>query len=342
MDLAADLKADALEGLYVRGWQTMLGLPRGIQTGLYALNRLFPWGFMMSQERAIRRSLPAACAFLRTDRPDAIVSTHWGCTRVLDRARRAEGMHIPLYYVYTELAGAEWPVLCGADRYFCLTDEAEEALVSVRVPRERIVRVGLVVRPELYRDLPPRQEARRALNLRDDTFTVLFSLGGEGIGKTIPFLDHFSTHARQAQILAVTGRNSALLEELEKRYPPRQDRSPVVSIGFLDSLRLPFAAADALAGKCGGSFAVEAIATGRPLLVTRAGAPNEADNRDYMVKHGRAMSTERPADFTAAIEGLAAGGTVGAFVRDGAVGGFRMTGAADIAGFVLEGLQGRG
>ena len=308
VDLGAQLGVKALESLYVGSWQGILRLPRPLQAVLYALNGLFPWGFGLANARAMRLSLGAAAAFLRRENPDAIVSTHWGCCHLLDRARRREGIDLPLFYVYTELAGAYRPLNCGADTYFCMTEEAGQALVRVGVPRERIVHIGLVVRPELRGELPPHGEACRALGLRADRYTVLFSLGGEGIGRVTPYLDHYLAQGGEAQILVMTGRNERLLADLRQRYRPPAEGPRVLAVGVLPSPRDALAAADVVAGKCGTSFAMEAIAAGRPLLVTQVGAPNEATNSDFMVRHGYAVRTPTPAGFTAAVDRMAAGG----------------------------------
>jgi UDP-N-acetylglucosamine:LPS N-acetylglucosamine transferase len=334
VDLGAELGVKALDGLYVGSWQGMLRLPRWVQTVLYALNGVFPWGFGLANERAMRLSLDAASALLHSEKPDAIVSTHWGCCHLLNRARGREGITVPLYYVYTELAGAYRPLNCGADTYFCMTDDAGAALVRVGVPPDRVVPIGLVVRPELCGDLPPRAEARRTFGLREDRLTVLFSLGGEGIGRVIPFLDHYLAHGRSAQILVLAGRNARLLATLGQRYPPRADGLRVVPVGVLPSPREALAAADLVAGKCGTSFAMEAIVAGRPLLVTQVGAPNEATNRDFMVRHGYAVRAGRPADFTAAVERMAAAGVgkAGEAVH-------RATGADEVAAYVCRRLS---
>lgn len=341
VDLGAELRVDALERLYVGSWQRLLALPQVVQRALYALNAVFPWGFALANERAIRRALPAARAFLHRSSPDAIMSTHWGCCHLLDRARRAEGSGVPLYYIYTELAGAERPLRCGADIYFCLTEDAGEALVSVGVPRHIIRRVEPVVQPELCGSLPSPPEARRALGLREDCFTVLFSLGGEGIGKVFSFLDHFSLHGRHAQMLILTGRNADLLQRLKKRYPPRRDRALIAPVGYLASVQEAFASADILAGKCGTSFALEAIATGKLLLVTRVGAPNEASNRDYMVRQGHARDTRSPAAFTAAVEHFASAALSRRPAEKAPAAVAAAGGALGIADFILARLKER-
>jgi UDP-N-acetylglucosamine:LPS N-acetylglucosamine transferase len=339
VDLGAEIPVKALRRMYVTSWQSLLSMPMPVNAVLYALNAALPWGFTLANEVVIRRSLPALTALLRRERPAAIMSTHWGCCHVLNRARSAEGLDIPLYYAYTELAGAYHPIRCGADVYFCVTDDAREALVSIGVPRQRIERIGLIVQPDLCGSLPDRQEAQRALGLHEGRCTVLFSLGGEGIGRVFPLLDHYAVHGRNAQILVLTGGNTVLLRRLKDRYPPRDDRAFIAPVGFLESLKAAYAAADILAGKCGAAFATEAIATGKPLLVIHVGAPNEADNRDYMVRHGYAVCAKRPADFTAEIERLAAAARPDARVRERVREATRTTGAADIAGYLLARLE---
>lgn len=305
MDAGAELPGDRLTNLYVRSWQQILRQPVWVKSTVFALNGAFPWAFAALNRRAIRQALPGLRKLLKSAEPDVVVPTHWGCGHLFDAARREFGLSYPIIYLYTELSGAYRQIRCGADRYFCLTGEAAAALEKAGVPPDAIETANLIVQEELASELPDRAESRNALGLDENRFTALFSLGGEGIGNALPFLDNYYEHGTQAQILVLTGRNRTLLAELERRYPARTGRARILPLGYLPDLRTPIASADIFVGKCGTSFAVESIRAARPLIVNNIGAPNEADNRDYMVSHGFAVYAARPAEVTARIETLA-------------------------------------
>jgi UDP-N-acetylglucosamine:LPS N-acetylglucosamine transferase len=338
MDLGAEISDAIVEDLFVRSWQRILALPAIVKSALFAMNAFFTPGFAVVKRRLKKRTLGQAMALLEASGPDAILCTHWACAHVLDPARRALGMKAPLYSLYGELAGAYHMIRSGADYFFCLTEEARDALVAVGVPRELIVLINLIVEPDLCGDFPEQRAARRALGLEEEKFTVLFSLGGEGIGRITPFLDLYYRTGAGAQILFLTGKNAGLLQSLRDRYPQRPGRARVAPVEYLPDLKIAIAAADVFAGKCGGSFASEAVKARKLLLVNNLGAPNEAHNRDYMVKHGFAFYTPRPPDFVRTIETLAT--DPGAFARamEPLENARRGNGAEDIARFMLDGL----
>jgi len=134
-----------------------------------------------------------------------------------------------------------------------------------------------------------------------DSLAVVLSLGGEGIGRTLPFVRAFAQAARGATLLVLTGRNTELLEKVRA-----QVRSPsVIALGYQEDLSPLVASADVLAGKCGTGFAAMAIATGIPLLVTHLGAPNERGNMRFIVEHGHGWYCPRPSVFVHKVSELA-------------------------------------
>jgi len=305
MDAGAEIPAKKLAHLYVGGWKWVLAQPGFIKSLLFAASARLTWAFGLFNRRAIKEALPGLRNYLDSFMPDVVVPTHWGCGHLFHAGRLEFGFTFPIAYLYTELASAYRQVVFPADRYFCLTAEARDALIGVGVVADTIRVVDLIVQPDLAAELPERGESRRRLGLLEDLFTVLFSLGGEGIGNTVSYLDHYFENGSQAQVLVLTGKNRTLLQVLTNRYQATEGKPRIIPVGYLPDLRTAFAAADVFAGKCGTSFAVESIKARRPLLINQVGAPNEAENRDYMVKHGFGIHTPRPADLTAQIETFA-------------------------------------
>lgn len=336
MDAGAEIPGERLTDLYVRSWQKILGQPGWVKSAVFGLNGAFPWAFAALNRRAIKEALPGLRQFLESASPDVVVPTHWGCGHLFSAARQDFGYHYPIVYLYTELAGAYKQIRCGADRYFCLTEESGRALRNTGIPADSIKVTDLIVQEELASDLPGSAESRRALGLEADRFTVLFSLGGEGIGSALPFLDNYYEHGSHAQILVLAGRNRAFLAELRRRYPARPGHAKIAPLGYLPDLKLPFASADLFLGKCGTSFAVESIRAGKPLLINNIGAPNEADNRDYMVGHGFAIYVPRPAEVTARIETLATDENLYRQALAPFAGVSRRNGADEIADYIID------
>jgi UDP-N-acetylglucosamine:LPS N-acetylglucosamine transferase len=147
----------------------------------------------------------------------------------------------------------------------------------------------------------PRDVLRQGLGIPPEHFAVVLSLGGEGIGRTIPFIEAFANDVTGATLVVLTGRNAELLDKIRRRVP-----SPaVVALGYQEDLSPIIASADALAGKVGTGFAAMAIVTGLPLIVTHIGAPNERGSMRFIVENGHGWYCPRPQMFVRKVTELA-------------------------------------
>lgn len=304
MDLGEEMPGDLLSAMYVENWKMILAAPRVVKSFLFGINRVAPWTVSLGIARGNRKSSKDAASLLRETEADVVVACHWGAAHVFNTARREAGLDLPLYYVYGEVAGIVPQIRSGADTYFYMTEEAHEALLKIGVSADKLVEIGFVLQPGLEEELPDPAASRRELGLEADRFTVLVAFGGEGIGNAYPFLDYYYAHggANGAQLLVLTGKNKRFYDELSRRYPQASGHPKIVPAGYIPDIRTAYAAANVLAGKCGASFAMEAVRYNRPLCVISLGAPNEAHNRDYIVNHGYGFYLPKPADLARLID----------------------------------------
>ena len=109
------------------------------------------------------------------------------------------------------------------------------------IDRAIIREVPLVVDPAMMRSDVPRDVLRRGLSIPPDHFAVVLSLGGEGIGRPIPFIEAFAREVKRATLIVLTGRNTDLLDKVRRqvRSPAvmalgyQEDLSPVIALGLL-------------------------------------------------------------------------------------------------------------
>ncbi len=304
MDLGEEMPGDLLSKMYVENWKTILAAPRAVKSFLFGINKIAPWTVSLGIARGNRKSRKDAAVLLRESGADVVVACHWGAAHVFNAARKDAGLDLPLYYVYGEVAGIVPQIRSGADTYFYMTEEAREALLGIGVRGGQLVEIGFVLQPGLEQELPDAATSRKELGLAADRFTVLVAFGGEGIGNAYPFLDFYYAHggSNGAQVLVLTGKNKRFYDELSRRYPQASGRPRIVPAGYIPDIRTAYAAASVLAGKCGASFAMEAVRYRRPLFVIGLGAPNEAHNRDYIVNHGYGFYVPKPAEFARRID----------------------------------------
>jgi UDP-N-acetylglucosamine:LPS N-acetylglucosamine transferase len=298
MDAARELDDELLRKTFVDMWRVVLRMPLFLSRVLYGLERMAPRVSRALNRRSFRTAVPKAAAFLDEYEPDLVMSTHWACSHLFSLARGRN--RFPLYYVYGELGRANNIIECGADLYFTLTPRSFQSLVNIGVDRARIRPVPLIVDSRMVKSDVPRDVLRRGLGIPTRNLVVVLSLGGEGIGRTLPFIDAFAQTVTGASLVVLTGRNDELLHEVQKRT----DGGAVIALGYQEDISGIMGAADVLAGKCGTSFAMVAMVTGIPLIVTHLGAPPEQENMRYVVDHGFGWYCPRPRLFAQRVSRL--------------------------------------
>lgn len=313
-DIVKELDAKNLDELYVQSWKKILASSNWVKKFSFRLGILFyPITNAVLQWHE-KINLEKFHTFVEAWKPDAVLATHWGGGRLVHAYKKHyKRQDLSLSYIFTELAGKFPPINCGADWYYAMSEQAEKDLRSLGVDKDIITRIGLVVQPNLQAILASEESTRpefikacrQEMGLRPDAFTVVFSLGGEGLGKATKFLQQFYDRNSSAQLLVLTGNNIALAEWIKKTLSPRAGKSLIQAFSYLPDLNKPFIIADAFAGKCGTSFAMETIMLGKPLLVTHLGAPNEGMNKDYLLAHGYGKYLPKPKAFCDFIDLLA-------------------------------------
>ena len=299
MDAARDLDDEVMKKTFEDLWRVFLKMPGFVSQFLFMLERLAPRLVGKLNRRGFRTAVPKAAEYLASYKPDLIMSTHWACSHLFSLARKEE--RPPLFYIYGELGATYGVINCGADVYFTLTPRIEEGLKRIGVQKEKMQRVPMVVHPHLLANGAPREVFKKRLGIAEDDLMVILSLGGEGIGHSLRFVDAFARQAPKATLVVLTGRNDDLLAELKRRFSnPR-----VVPLGYQEDISGIVAAADVLAGKCGTGYAMMAMKKGIPLIVTHIGAPNERENMRYIVDNGYGWFCPRPSQFVQRIDLLA-------------------------------------
>ncbi len=347
MDAAAELDDALLQKTFVDLWKVLLKMPAPLATLIFGMEKLAPRLTRALNRRSFRTSVPKAAAWLAGHRPDLIMCTHWACAHLFSMARAvtpapadaagsavaAAPRPMPIFYLYGELGATYSVAMCGADTYFSLSDKVTDGLAGLGIDRERIRTVPLVVDPAMVRTTVPPEVLRRGLGIPAGSLVVVLSLGGEGIGRTLPFIKAFARGVSGATLLVLTGRNADLLEKVR-----RQVASPaVIPLGYQEDLSPIVGSADVLAGKCGTGFASMAMTTGIPLIVTHLGAPNEKGNMRYIVEHGHGWYCPRPAAFTRRIAELVK--DHGACAERSPAGAVAANGAEIVAKAVVEALE---
>ena len=238
--------------------------------------------------------------------PDAMVSVHPLMVRAAVAARRQSSFLAdkPIIAVVTDLVDVHrvW-VADGVDHYVAGSEAAAATLMGCGVAPQRIARLGIPLRPPYDRrnvptlspdphdaagsddaNLASQTEMRRWLDLDPELPLVLFMGGGAGAGslvKRVRAVAGLARHAgREFQIVVITGSNVRSRNALEGIAWPL----PVRVYGYVPSTADLMTAADIIATKPGSVTVSEALAVGRPLVLSRPAGGQEAGNIPYVVQ----------------------------------------------------------
>lgn len=225
-------------------------------------------------------------SFLKEERPDAILCTHFLPFISLSTKMRREGVTAPVFAVTTDFDAHQYWVDPVVSRYYVHSDESAWQLRSKGVSAERIHVKGIPILPQFGKK-EPAAEVRRRLKLPEDRLTILMVWGGFGVGKAeemvqevLAMLQIFPDQA--FTLIAVCGKNEKLQQRLTAGQSPSNVNLRV--LGFVDNLHELMNSSDLLVSKAGGLTSAEAMAMGIPMLVVDPIPGQESRNAEMIVE----------------------------------------------------------
>jgi len=149
------------------------------------------------------------------------------------------------------------------------------------MPEGKLLRSGFPVHPKFTAYTRSKQEARTALGIAVEPFTVLVTSGGVGAGNLRELVIELERAYPEQQFLVVTGKNAALRQELQALGLGANVRI----YGFVDNMEELMAASDVIVTKAGPGTLMEALVMRRPVIVTQAVGMQERGNIDFVLNH---------------------------------------------------------
>ena len=274
----------------------------------------------LAGQSLVRRVMAAAEA----QPPDVVVSVHPLMVRAAIAARRQSSALAdkPVVTVVTDLVDVHrvW-VTDGVDHYVAGSEAAAATLMRYGVVPQRIARLGIPLRPQYGRRnvpaTPPdppdpagsdaagpasQTEMRRRLDLHPELPLVLFMGGGAGAGSLVKRVRAVAALAQNArrdfQIAVITGNNVRSRNALEGIAWPL----PVRVHGYVPSTADLMTAAEIIATKPGSVTVSEALAVGRPLVLSRPAGGQEAGNIPYVVQGQAGFYAPSPQEAAGAVD----------------------------------------
>lgn len=205
----------------------------------------------------------------------------------------------PLSMVITDYQLHRYWVQPGIDRYYVPTDAMASALRS-RLPGTPVHATGVPLRTG-FRARPLRGEARRELGLPRDRPVLLVLSGGMGLDVAERAEAALDAPVEDLLVVAICGRNRSARESLEALGVP-DGRLRVH--GYVRRMERFMAAADLILTKPGGLTVSEALAVGRPMLLTRPIPGHEEGNAEEVSRAGAAVAVDGASEITRAVADL--------------------------------------
>lgn len=252
-------------------WKTALKFPFLARWGQRLIESL-PYFNIYTHRLLLERFAEKAAIYFNTKDVDLIVSNHGWLTIGLTKAQKDYGMKAKVLSFLTEPldASALW-VDNSADHFVVPSVHTLNELNRFGISKDRIDVVGYPVQRPMI-DAKSKQQAREDLGLANRP-TCLVSLGGEGVsGRIHEIVSRLHKHPLRPQVVVISGRNRQLRLDLRKTY---KEDERVHIMGYVQNMADYLAACDVVVGNSGQASVMEALAVGRPVIVTGYPGLNE-------------------------------------------------------------------
>ncbi len=273
------------------------------------------WGGLFHSSNS-RLTLPSSAAMddallrrgcarvIRARQPDLVVSVHPLINRAPCNALKAWNPYVPFATVVTDLFDVHgmW-FSAAADLVTVPTQGAFDCGVRWGFPPERMRVVGqpiaLQFAPQFAASQLAEQTAgpsanqiaapietpralRARLGLLPETFTLLLIGGGEGMGPLRAIARALDAAQLPIQLVIIAGRNEKLRAQLEHDTW----RVPVNIQGFVNNMPAWLRASDIVVTKAGPGTIMEALAAGKPLILSGNLPGQEEGNVTFVEQSG--------------------------------------------------------
>ncbi|MGS0741832.1 MGDG synthase family glycosyltransferase [Glaciimonas sp. GG7] len=221
--------------------------------------------------------------------PDAIICTHFLPAEMLGRSVHQypqQNLSCPVWVQVTDFdLHSMWlqPQMQG---YFAASEEIAFRMRAKGVAPACAHVTGIPVMPAFAQTLR-RAHCAATFGLDPQRPIILLMSGGAGIGGLDKTAQSLLEIAGDFQLVALAGKNLALLEKLQ--HVAANSAHRLKALGFSDQVAQLMACADLVITKPGGLTASECLAMGVPMIIHSPIPGQEERNADYLLEQGAAL-----------------------------------------------------
>jgi processive 1,2-diacylglycerol beta-glucosyltransferase len=240
--------------------------------------------------------------FLWYFKPDAIICTHPFPAEALAVLKRQNKISIPIIITVTDYGLHSSWLNKDLDFYILPTEKLKHELDFWDVPIHKSKFYGIPVRKCFYRKLD-RGEICKKLYI-PNTFTVLLTGGGLGLGKITETIDCLANNPIDIQIIVITGKNQNLYKNLVTKYLSADNNSKIKIYGYTPNIDEFMSISDLIITKPGGLTITEAIIKELPIIISSSLPGQEEKNIEFILNNGLGMRASNPNSLISCIKYL--------------------------------------
>jgi processive 1,2-diacylglycerol beta-glucosyltransferase len=218
--------------------------------------------------------------------PDAVICTHFLPAQILSRMIAKKKWATPVWTVVTDFdVHALW-VHQRLTGYCAAAEEIAWRMRERGLADTRIEVTGIPIMP-VFVEQRSREACAKEAGIDPKRTTLLVMSGGLGVGAIDQLCERILAIPGDHQVLALAGKNAALLEKLKAiatKHPGR-----FFPQGFTRTIERLMTCADLALTKPGGLTTSECLAVGLPMLVVSPIPGQEERNADYLLEAGAAL-----------------------------------------------------
>ncbi|MFH0990383.1 MAG: glycosyltransferase [bacterium] len=226
--------------------------------------------------------------YLQTQKPDAILCTHFlPYISIAERIRNA-GIHAPIFSITTDFDVHQLWINAIVNHYYVYNDESAWQLSAKGVSNGSISALGIPLMPA-FTSMQKKHQARKSFDLLSKNFTILLLSGGFGTGRLASITKQVVTTLQafspvRYNLLVVCGKNNTLMRALEEEAYP--SNICIKIFGYTDTIDILMDAADLIISKSGGLTSAEAMAKRVPMIIVDPIPGQETRNAEVIIEYG--------------------------------------------------------
>jgi len=235
--------------------------------------------------------------------PDSVICTHFLPAELLSGMIKKNRFRKPVWVVDTDFDVHKFWIHPYMSGYFAASDEVAFRMADRGLDPSTIRVTGIPIAPVFSKKMS-REKCAAEMGLNPKKFTLLVMAGGAGLSGMELLVRDLLRGGDNFQVIALAGRNEALLEKLNgqaKKFPGR-----LLALPFTNSIERVMACSDITATKPGGLTTSECLAVGLPMIVVSPIPGQEERNSDYLLENGAAMKAVDAASIAYRIKKLIA------------------------------------